>query len=52
MKINWKKVLTIGVPIATAGLSFLSSVMEDKKMEDKISEKVSEAVANAVNKES
>lgn len=50
MAMNWK---TIGViaTIAGAGLSLISNIVDDKKMEETIEEKVNEALAKKEEKE-
>lgn len=50
-KVNWKALGTITAFIA-AGLSLVTSVVEDKKMEQTIEDKVDEALAKRDGEES
>lgn len=46
-KFNIVKVAGFVLPLVGAGLTLLTGIVEDKKLDDKIAEKVSEAIANA-----
>lgn len=50
MAMNWKAIGVIAT-IAGAGLSLISNIVDDKKMEETIEEKVNEALAKRENKE-
>lgn len=49
MKVNIgkvTKVLTVVVPVVSAGLGLAANWLDDKKLDDKVAAKVTEAVAN------
>lgn len=44
MKPNWKKVVGVVVPLASAAVSVAANWWENKKLDDTITEKVAEAL--------
>lgn len=43
MKLNWKKVASVLIPVAAAVVNLADNWLGDKKLDDKIAEKVAEA---------
>lgn len=46
IKVNWMKVAGVALPILGAGLSLVTNIVDDKKLDDKVTNKIAEALQN------
>lgn len=46
MKPNWMKIAGVVLPIVGAGVSLLTSALDDKKLDEKVANSVAEALKN------
>lgn len=44
MKLNWKQVASVVIPVAGAAVSLAANWLDDKKLDDKVAEKVADAL--------
>ena len=45
-KVNWMKIAGVVLPIVGAGVSLLTNVVDDKKLDEKVANTVADALKN------